>query len=526
MDFASLAAQLNTGTILPEGIIIITLLVVLIGDLITGRAASRWTPYFAIAGLLGSVITLYYQWDITDSIGFLGAFNSDALSMVFRGIIALSAAVTILMSIRYVEQSGTSLAEFIVILLTATIGAMFLSGADELVMIYVSLETLSIASYLLTGYMKRDPRSNEAALKYLLIGASSSAIFLYGISLLYGLSGGQTRLSEIATHIVTTGTGQSIGLVIALVFAIAGIAFKIAAVPFHQWTPDVYEGSPTPVVAFLSVGSKAAGFALAIRLLVTAFPLLTDQWRFVFTALAILSMILGNVVALAQTSMKRMLAYSSIAQAGFVMIGLITGTEAGYASMIFYLLIYLFMNLGGFICVILFTLRTGTDQISEYSGLYQKDPLLTLGLSICLLSLGGIPPLAGFFGKLYLFWAGWRAGAYGLVLLGLVTSVISIYYYIRVVKMMVVKEPQEMSEAVKNYPAISWKLEGMRPLQVGLVLTLIGTSLAGILSNPLFTLANDSITRTPMLQSSIANTQLTLKLPEGGRSLVSLQSPN
>ncbi|MBW4519500.1 MAG: NAD(P)H-quinone oxidoreductase subunit N [Scytolyngbya sp. HA4215-MV1] len=504
MDVSSLAAQLNAGIIIPEGIVIITLLLVLVGDLIVGRtASSRWTPYLAIVGLLTAIVALYLQWDVADPVSFLGAFNGDALSVVFRGIIALSAAVTILMSIRYVEQSGTSLAEFITILLTATIGGMFLAGADELVMVFVSLETLSISSYLLTGYAKRDPRSNEAALKYLLIGAASSAIFLYGVSLLYGLSGGETQLSEIAASIATSGLNQSLGLVISLVFVIAGIAFKIAAVPFHQWTPDVYEGSPTPVVAFLSVGSKAAGFALAIRLLVTAFPLLTEEWHFVMTALAILSMVLGNVVALAQTSMKRMLAYSSIAQAGFVMIGLIIGTDAGYASMIFYLLVYLFMNLGAFTCVILFSLRTGTDQISEYSGLYQKDPLLTLGLSICLLSLGGIPPMAGFFGKLYLFWAGWQAGAYGLVLLGLVTSVISIYYYIRVVKMMVVKEPQEMSDAVKNYPEIRWDLPGMRALQVGLVLSLIATSLAGILSNPLFTLANNSVTKTPMLQSAL-----------------------
>ena len=219
-------------------------------------------------------------------------------------------------------------------------------------------------------------------------------------------------------------------------------------------------------------------------------------------------MVLGNVVALAQTSMKRMLAYSSIGQAGFVTIGLIAGTDAGYSSMIFYLLIYLFMNLGAFTCVILFSLRTGTDQISEYAGLYQKDPLLTLGLSLCLLSLGGIPPLAGFFGKIYLFWAGWQAGLYGLVLLGLVTSVISIYYYIRVVKMMVVKEPQEMSEVIKNYPEIRWNLPGMRPLQVGLILSVIVTSLAGILSNPLFTLASDSVTTTPILQAPAVTAQV------------------
>ncbi|BCX08778.1 MAG: hypothetical protein KatS3mg066_2637 [Fischerella sp.] len=386
---------------------------------------------------------------------------------------------------------------------------MFLSGASELVMIFVSLETLSISSYLLTGYTKRDPRSNEAALKYLLIGAASTAVFLYGVSLLYGLSGGQTELNAIANGIASANLSQSLGIVIALVFAIAGIGFKISAAPFHQWTPDVYEGAPTPVIAFLSVGSKAAGFALAIRLLTTVFPLVAEEWKFVFTALAVLSMVLGNVVALAQTSMKRMLAYSSIAQAGFVMIGLIADTQAGYASMIFYLLVYLFMNLCGFTCVILFSLRTGTDQIAEYSGLYQKDPLLTLGLSISLLSLGGIPPLAGFFGKIYLFWAGWQAGLYWLVLLGLITSVVSIYYYIRVVKMMVVKEPQEMSNSVKNYPAISWNLPGFRPLQVGLITTLIATSIAGILSNPLFTLANNSVTDIPTLQAkTVDSTQV------------------
>ncbi len=507
MDFANLAAQLNAGIILPEGIVIITLMLVLLIDLIAGRKAASTLPYVAIGGLLTAVVVLYYEWAVTNPIGFLGAFNGDAMSVAFRGIIALSTAVTILMSIRYVQQSGTSLAEFIGIMLSATLGGMFLSGANELVAIFVSLETLSISSYLMTGYMKRDPRSNEAALKYLLIGASSSAVFLYGVSLLYGLSGGETTLDAIATGIATLESGQSLGVLIALVFAIAGIAFKISAVPFHQWTPDVYEGSPTPVVAFLSVGSKAAGFALAIRLMTTAFPVVTEQWHFVFTALAFLSLILGNVVALTQTSMKRLLAYSSIAQAGFVMIGLIAGTDAGYASMIFYLLVYLFMNLGGFACVILFTLRTGTDQISEYAGLYQKDPLLTLCLSICLLSLGGIPPLAGFFGKIYLFWAGWQAGLYGLVLLGLIASVVSIYYYIRVIKMMVVKEPQEMSDAVKNYPPIRWNLPGMRPLQVGLILALVTTSLAGILSNPLFTLANSSVTRTSILQQAVITHQ-------------------
>jgi NAD(P)H-quinone oxidoreductase subunit 2 len=503
MDFNTLIAQLNAGAILPEGIVLMTLLVVLVGDLIFGRTAARNLSYIAVGGLGLAIAALFLQWGNTDPVAFIGAFSNDPLSIVFRGIVALAAAVTILISISYVEQTGTALAEFVTILLTATLGGMLLSGATELVTIFVSLETLSISSYLMTGYMKRDPRSNEAALKYLLIGASSSAVFLYGVSLLYGLSGGETTLDRIAAGIANSNGNLSLGLIVSLVFAIAGIAFKISAVPFHQWTPDVYEGSPTPVVAFLSVGSKAAGFALAIRLLVTAYPLVSAEWHFIFTALAILSMVLGNIVALAQTSMKRMLAYSSIAQAGFVIIGMIIGTETGYASMVFYLFVYLFMNLGGFACVILFALRTGTDRISDYAGLYQKDPFLTLALSICLLSLGGIPPLAGFFGKIYLFWAGWKAGAYGLVLLGLVTSVVSIYYYIRVVKMMVVKEPHEMSDAVKNYPAVNWNIPGMRSLQVAMVLTLIVTSVAGILSNPLFTIANDSASQTPMLQASV-----------------------
>jgi len=508
MDFSSnVASQLNAGAILPEGIVIITLMLVLVIDLILGRSSAKWLPYVAIAGLLIAVLDLGLICDSANTEAFLGSFSNDNFSIIFRGIIALSTALTIPMSIRYVQQSGTSLAEFIGIMLTATLGGMFLSGANDLVTIFIALEMLSISSYLMTGYMKRDPRSNEAALKYLLIGASSSAIFLYGVSLLYGLSGGETNLEAIATNLGSLGSTGSLGLAISLVFVIAGIAFKISAVPFHQWTPDVYEGSPTPVVAFLSVGSKTAGFALAIRLLITAFGSLTSEWHLIFTALAIFSMVLGNVVALAQTSMKRMLAYSSIAQAGFVIIGFIAGTDAGYSSMIFYLIIYLFMNLGAFTCVILFSLRTGTDQIAEYAGLYNKDPLLTLCLSICLLSLGGIPPMAGFFGKIYLFWAGWQAGIYGLVLLGLVTSVISIYYYIRVVKMMVVKEPHEMSEAVKNYPAIRWNLPGMRPLQVGMVLTVIITSLAGILSNPIFSLANDSITSTPFLHPAVVSQQ-------------------
>ncbi len=510
MDFANLNALLNTGVILPELVVIAALLVALVVDLAGGLRTARSLPYIAISGLLLAVVALVWQWNGSgDSMSFFSSFDGDKLSIIFRGIIALSSALTILISISYLNQSGVVISEFITILLSATVGAMFLAGANELVMIFVALETLSISSYLLAGYTKRDPRSNEAALKYLLIGASSSAIFLYGLSLLYGLSGGETNLQAIAAKLPISG----LSLIIAMVFVVAGIAFKLSAVPFHQWTPDVYEGSPTPVVAFLSIGSKVAGFALAIRFMVTVFPAISAQWHYVFVVLTVLSMVLGNVVAIAQTSMKRMLAYSSIGQAGFVMLGMIVNTEAGYASMVFYLLVYLFMNMGAFGCVILFSLRTGTDQISEYSGLYQKDPQLTLCLSICLLSLGGIPPLAGFFGKIYIFWAGWKAGAYGLVILALVMSVVSIYYYIRVVKMMVVKETQEMSESVKNYPVMTGALpagSGFKALQAAIISTVIITTIAGIASNPLFSIANESISGTSFLKASIKNPTVSL----------------
>ena len=228
------------------------------------------------------------------------------------------------------------------------------------------------------------------------------------------------------------------------------------------------------------------------------------QWQLLFTVLAVLSMTLGNVVALAQTSMKRMLAYSSIGQAGFVMIGLVCGTEEGFSAMVLYMAAYLFMNLGAFACIILFSLRTGSDRISDYAGLYQKDPLITLGLSLCLLSLGGIPPMLGFFGKIYLFFAGWADGQYLLVVVGLVTSVISIYYYISVIKMMVVKEPQEASDVVKSYPVPTWNLPGLQPLRTALIVCLLVTAVGGVLSNPLFIWANQAVEGTPLLKAVIA----------------------
>lgn len=496
----SLNLQLNVAAIAPELVVLAALMACLLVDLAGERTASRWVPPICYGGLGSSLVLLALQWDAPLQTSFLGAFLPDNLAIAFRAVVAASTLISLLLSWRYVERSGTPLGEYAAILLAATLGAMFLCGSTDLVSIFISLETLSVSSYLLSGYMKRDARSSEAALKYLLVGSAAAAVFLYGASLLYGLSGG-TSLDAIALALSSAASPIT---ALALVFVLATVAFKIAAVPFHQWTPDVYEGSPTPVVAFLSVGSKAAGFALALRLLVGCFDGFDAQWKFLFTVLAVLSMVLGNVVALAQTSMKRMLAYSSIGQAGFVMIGLVCGTEDGFAAMVLYMAAYLFMNLGAFACIILFSLRTGSDRIADYAGLYQKDPLITLGLSLCLLSLGGIPPMLGFFGKIYLFFAGWADHQYLLVVVGLVTSVVSIYYYISVIKMMVVKEPQEASDAVKSYPPIRWDLAGMQPLRTALVACVLVTAIGGILSSPLFDWASGAVNGTPILQQAIA----------------------
>jgi NAD(P)H-quinone oxidoreductase subunit 2 len=494
------ALQINAGAIAPEAAVLVAMLACLLVDLAGEKAASRWVPPICYGGLGAALVLLALQWNAPLQPAFLGSFLADNLAIAFRGVVASSTLLSLLISWRYVERSGTPVGEYAAILLAATLGAMVLCGSTDLVTIFVSLETLSVASYLLAGYMKRDARSSEASLKYLLVGSAAAAVFLYGASLLYGLTGGSTSLDAVALALQTSTTPVA---ALALVFVLATVAFKIAAVPFHQWTPDVYEGSPTPVVAFLSVGSKAAGFALALRILVGCFEGFQEQWKLLFTVLAILSMVLGNIVALAQTSMKRMLAYSSIGQAGFVMIGLVCGTEDGFAAMVLYMAAYLFMNLGAFACIILFSLRTGSDRISDYAGLYQKDPLITLGLSLCLLSLGGIPPMLGFFAKIYLFFAGWADHQYLLVVVGLVTSVVSIYYYISVIKMMVVKEPQEASDVVKAYPPITWAVEGMQPLRAALITCVVITAVGGILSNPVFSWASAAVTGTPMLQRAI-----------------------
>ena len=502
----------NIITILPECVLIICLLTILMIDVINKK--SPWLAEIALLGLLTSTFILLFQLK-NNELGFttfLGSFQVDGFTLAFRCLLTVSSALCIPLSTEYIRRSGMTSAEFLILLLTATLGGMFLCGANDLVTIFVSLECLSLSSYLLAGQAKKDIRSNEASLKYVLMGGARSSILVYGFSWLYGLSGGEVQLSKIVNGITSQDVylssagsfngstlGAPIGLWVAFVCILVGIGFKISAVPFHQWTPDVYEGAPTPVVAFLSVGSKAAGLALATRLFSIVFPTIEDQWHLVLEIVAFLSMVFGNLIAATQTSMKRMLAYSSISQAGYLLIAILVGNSDGYASMITYLLIYTFMNLGAFSCTVIFGLRTGTDQIRDYTGLYLKDPWLAFALTICLLSLAGMPPFAGFFGKLYLFWAGWQANLYFLVYTGFITSVISLYYYLRVVKAMMTKEVKEMSAYVREYvtPSMSsWRTSSS--IEVGVTLCVIASSILGFFMNPII-----DVTRQSMLLNNL-----------------------
>nr|QWW93333.1 NADH-plastoquinone oxidoreductase subunit 2 [Notoscyphus lutescens] len=485
------------NTILPECIPIFCLLIISFIDLISDKITTKKTTIIvyliSLSGLLASLTILIFQWKTEPIISFSGSFQIDSFSRIFQILIVLSSVICIPMALEYIECTIMPISEFLIFILAATVGGMFMCGANDLITIFVSLECLSLCSYLLCSYTKKDIRSNEAAMKYLLIGGLSSSILAYGFSWLYGLSGGETNMQKIVSGISNTQMLNSMGMFIALLCITAGLAFKLSLVPFHQWTPDIYEGSPTPVVAFLSITSKIAGIALITRIFNIVFVFSTNEWINILEVLAISSLILGNLVAITQTSIKRMLAYSSISQIGYIIIGLIANNIDGYASTIIYTFFYTFMNLGTFACVVLFGLRTGTDNIRDYEGLYIKDPLLTISLTLCLLSLGGIPPLTGFFGKLYLFWCGWQSGLYLLVIIALITSIISIYYYLKIIKLMIYSKSERLNPYLQTYLVPPMIFIKRNSIEFTILLCTIASIFLGFFIDPLFYLIRENL---------------------------------
>nr|YP_010290331.1 NADH-plastoquinone oxidoreductase subunit 2 [Anarthria humilis]YP_010290352.1 NADH-plastoquinone oxidoreductase subunit 2 [Anarthria humilis]YP_010290378.1 NADH-plastoquinone oxidoreductase subunit 2 [Anarthria humilis]ULQ64097.1 NADH-plastoquinone oxidoreductase subunit 2 [Anarthria humilis]ULQ64118.1 NADH-plastoquinone oxidoreductase subunit 2 [Anarthria humilis]ULQ64145.1 NADH-plastoquinone oxidoreductase subunit 2 [Anarthria humilis] len=478
--------------IFPECILIFGLILLLMIDSTSDQKDRPWFYFISSTSLVISITALLFRWREEPIISFSGNFQTNNFNEIFQFLILLCSTLCIPLSVEYIECTEMAITEFLLFVLTATLGGMFLCSANDLITIFVAPECFSLCSYLLSGYTKRDVRSNEATMKYLLMGGASSSILVHAFSWLYGSSGGEIELQEIVNGLINTQMYNSPGIAIALISITVGIGFKLSLAPFHQWTPDVYEGSPTPVVAFLSVTSKVAASASATRVFDIPFYFSSNEWHLLLEILAILSMILGNLIAMTQTSMKRMLAYSSIGQIGYVIIGIIVGdSNDGYASMITYMLFYISMNLGTFACIVLFGLRTGTDNIRDYAGLYTKDPFLALSLALCLLSLGGLPPLAGFFGKLYLFWCGWQAGLSFLVSIGLLTSVLSIYYYLKIIKLLMTGRNQEITPYVRNYRRSP--LRSNNSIELSMTVCVIASTIPGIAMNPILAIAQDTL---------------------------------
>nr|YP_009718156.1 NADH-plastoquinone oxidoreductase subunit 2 [Hesperomeles pernettyoides]YP_009718171.1 NADH-plastoquinone oxidoreductase subunit 2 [Hesperomeles pernettyoides]QGM84001.1 NADH-plastoquinone oxidoreductase subunit 2 [Hesperomeles pernettyoides]QGM84016.1 NADH-plastoquinone oxidoreductase subunit 2 [Hesperomeles pernettyoides] len=478
--------------IFPEFILIFGLILLLMIDSTSDQKDIPWLYFISSTSLVMSITALLFRWREEPTISFSGNFQTNNFNEIFQFLILLCSTLCIPLSVEYIECTEMAITEFLLFVLTATLGGMFLCGANDLITIFVAPECFSLCSYLLSGYTKKDVRSNEATTKYLLMGGASSSILVHGFSWLYGSSGGEIELQEIVNGLINTQMYNSPGISIALIFITVGIGFKLSPAPSHQWTPDVYEGAPTPVVAFLSVTSKVAASASATRIFDIPFYFSSNEWHLLLEILAILSMILGNLIAITQTSMKRMLAYSSIGQIGYVIIGIIVGdSNGGYASMITYMLFYISMNLGTFACIVSFGLRTGTDNIRDYAGLYTKDPFLALSLALCLLSLGGLPPLAGFFGKLHLFWCGWQAGLYFLVSIGLLTSVVSIYYYLKIIKLLMTGRNQEITPHVRNYRRSP--LRSNNSIELSMIVCVIASTIPGISMNPIIEIAQDTL---------------------------------
>nr|QUB01880.1 NADH-plastoquinone oxidoreductase subunit 2 [Cochliostema odoratissimum]QUB01895.1 NADH-plastoquinone oxidoreductase subunit 2 [Cochliostema odoratissimum] len=478
--------------IFPECILIFGLILLLMIDSTSDQKDRPWFYLISSTSLVISITALLFRWREEPIISFSGNFQTNNFNEIFQFLILLCSTLCIPLSVEYIECTEMAITEFLLFVLTATLGGMFLCGANDLITIFVAPECFSLCSYLLSGYTKRDIRSNEATTKYLLMGGASSSILVHGFSWLYGSSGGEIELQEIVNGLINTQMYNSPGISIALISITVGIGFKLSPAPFHQWTPDVYEGSPTPVVAFLSVTSKVAASASATRIFDIPLYFSSNEWHLLLEILAILSMILGNLIAITQTSMKRMLAYSSIGQIGYVIIGIIAGdSNDGYASMITYMLFYISMNLGTLARIVLFGLRTGTDNIRDFAGLYTKDPFLALSLALCLLSLGGLPPLAGFFGKLHLFWCGWQAGLYFLVSIGLLMSVVSIYYYLKIIKLLMTGRNQEITPYVRNYRRSP--LRSNNSIELSMTVCVIASTIPGISMNPILAIAQDTL---------------------------------
>ncbi len=394
-----------------------------------------------VLGLAGAALASALLWG-GPAVSFQQMVVADDFALFFNGIFCLSTALVLLLSVGYARRQGIDVGEYYVLLLFAAVGMMLMASALDLLIVFLGLELMSLSLYVLAGFFRTRPTGNEAAMKYFLLGAFSSSFFLYGIALLYGATG-TTNLARLAAALGTSGAAREPLILAGFALLLVGFGFKTSAVPFHQWAPDVYEGAPTAVAALIATGSKAAAFAALLRVLL-ALRAIQPDWALLLWILAALTMTVGNVIALAQRNLKRMLAYSSVAHVGYMLVGLTAGAEAGGAAVLFYLVVYTVATVGAF-GVILLLERKGAEavDVEAYGGLSASHPVLALVLTVCLLSLIGLPPTAGFVGKFYLFSAAIREGFIGLAIIAVLNSVVAAYYYLRIIIYMYMREPEK-----------------------------------------------------------------------------------
>ena len=445
---------LNFSVIAPALALVIAAAIVLLADLFLPRSQKQILAYVALLGIVVAFVATGLVWSATGPafLGTDGMAVADGYALFFNFVFMTVAGLAVLISVDYTDRQGLAQGEYYALLLLSTAGMSVIAAATDLMVLFVGLEVLSMPLYVLVGLKRGQAESNEAGLKYFLLGAFASAFLLYGIALTYG-AGGSTALSAVAAGLAADSSPGLLALA-GLGLILVGFGFKVALVPFHAWTPDVYQGAPTSVTAFMSVGAKAAGFAALGRALAIAFPGLLTEWSPLLAILATLTMTLGNVGALRQTDLKRLLAYSSVAHAGYLLVGLAAANEAGLASVLFYLLAYSFMNVGAFAVVIAAERADGGDvTVESVAGLGARKPGLAAGMAVALLSLAGMPPLAGFMGKFYLFRAAVEADLIWLAVVGVINSVISVYFYLKVIVAMYLREP-DGGELVKTCPLV------------------------------------------------------------------------
>jgi NADH-quinone oxidoreductase subunit N len=469
MEFTLNLTAHDLALLAPEFLMTLLLTVVLFLDFLFPRMSQRVLAYLGIAGMLG-VIALLAEYFIDGTTGtlFKQMYVLDPFAIFFKIFVLLTTVLVFLASIHYLKKVPAFKGEYYFLILLSALGMMLMASANDLLSLFITVEFSTFNFYVLVAYLRDDLKSSEAGLKFFILGVFAAGILAYGISLVYGETG-----TLIFPEIARMRPPLTPGLMIGFLLIIIALGFKVGAVPFHVWVPDIYEGAPTPITAMLSIAPKGAAFAIILRVLFSTLGDFKADWVWLVTALSILSMTYGNIVAISQTNIKRLLAYSGIAQIGNLLIGVAAGSKMGGNSLLFYLLTYLFANVGAFTVVIIFSNLTNSDEIEDYSGLSRRSPFLAFAMLVFLLSLAGVPPLAGFIGKLYLFSAAMREGLITLVAIGAINIVISLYYYLVVIKKIYIHPAKDPSPIPLPLP-----------LKAVVMFTIAGVLILGIYPGP------------------------------------------